>query len=249
MTDNLASIALVTGANAGIGAAVARRLAEDGHRVIVAGRRLEAIETEANAIAAATGASIQPLLLDVEDPESVESLVERLPAPWRSIDVLVNNAGHDRGGRKKFHEADPADFRSVIETNLIGLVHVTHAVIQGMVERNAGHIINIGSVQGTITYPRAAVYTASKFGIHGFSECLRIDYVNTAIRVTEIMPGLVQTQFAENRWGDAERATSFYAEFKARLWPADVANAVVYALSQPPHVDVGQIVLQPGGRN
>lgn len=240
-----APIALVTGANSGIGLATSKALAQNGYRIIMSGRRLDAVQSAAESVEGTTLA----LELDIADPTSVTTLLHRLPANWQSIHVLVNNAGHDRGGRTKFHEMSAEDIRSVLETNLIGLVHVTHVVVQGMVKRNEGHVVNIGSVQALLTYPRATIYTASKFGIHGFSECLRIDYFNTGIRVTEIMPGLVQTEFAANRWGDTDRATTFYEEFKARLWPSDVAEAVVYALGQPPHVDVSQIVLQPAGAN
>jgi 3-hydroxy acid dehydrogenase/malonic semialdehyde reductase len=238
------SIALVTGANSGIGLATSQALAAAGYQVILSGRRHAAVKEAAERIKGETLA----VELDISDPASIDTLFERIPQAWRAVSVLVNNAGHDRGGRTKFHEMERGDIQSILETNLIGLVQVTHAVIQGMVERDAGHIVNIGSVQGFITYPRATIYTASKFGIRGFSECLRIDYFNTGIRVTEVMPGLVQSQFAENRWGDATKAEKFYDEFSSRLWPDDVAEAVLYAIAQPAHVDVGQIVLHPGGR-
>ena len=238
-------VALVTGANSGIGFATSQALAQAGYRVVLAGRRYEAVDEAARAIEGETLA----VELDISDPASIETLFDRIPEPWRDVSVLVNNAGHDRGGRTRFHEMDRDDIRSVLETNLIGLVEVTHKVIQGMVARDSGHIVNIGSVQGVITYPRATIYTASKFGIHGFSECLRMDYFNSGIRVTEVMPGLVQSQFAANRWGDAAKAEQFYGEFAARLWPEDVAQAVLYAIAQPAHVDVGQVVLQPGGKN
>ncbi|MCH9675109.1 MAG: SDR family oxidoreductase [Gammaproteobacteria bacterium] len=237
--------ALVTGANSGIGEATATALVEHGHRVICSGRKPEALA----ALAGKLGENALALTLDISDPDSVDSMFHRLPPAWHCVDALVNNAGHDRGGRRKFHELSMEDVTSVIQTNLLGTTRVTHKVMQGMVERGRGHIINVGSVQGLYAYRKATIYTATKFAIHGFSESLRLDYADTNIRVTEIMPGLVRTQFAANRWGDDASADAFYAKFDNWLRPQDVANAVQYALAQPAHVDVAQLVLQPAGRD
>ncbi|MEM7252419.1 MAG: SDR family oxidoreductase [Pseudomonadota bacterium] len=236
--------ALVTGANSGIGEATARALHARGHYVICAGRRLDRLQRVVDDL----GDGAAAVELDLNDAASIESLPGRLNTLGYTVDILVNNAGHDRGGRQRFHDLNVDDLCEVIQTNVLGTIRVTHALIRPMVARNRGHIITIGSVQGLYAYPRASVYTATKFALHGFSECLRLDYVDTDLRITEIQPGLVRTEFAHNRWDDADRVDAFYARFNAWLTPSDVAAAVIFALEQPPHVDVAQVVVQPSGR-
>ncbi|HSS64135.1 MAG TPA: SDR family oxidoreductase [Gammaproteobacteria bacterium] len=235
------AVALVTGAGGGIGARVAERIAGIGCRVICAGRRLERVE----AVAAGLNGRGLGLALDVTDKESVESLVGRLPAGWKPVEVLVNNAGHDAGGRRAFHEGTAEQWADIIETNVAGLVRVTRALIGGMRERNRGHIVNIGSIAGMRPYATGTLYSASKHAVHGFSESLRLDYVDTGIRVTEIMPGMVKTDFAFNRSGDAAQAEKFYQDFGTSLDPDDVARSVIFALQQPAHVVISQLVVVP----
>ena len=236
------SIALVTGAGGGIGAAIAQALVAVGCRVLCAGRRLD----RARAIASRIGPGANAFVLDVADQRSVDGLFDRLPSEFHEIDILVNNAGHDIGGRRRFDEGTITDWASIIETNVMGVVRVTHKVIPGMVARNRGHIVNIGSTAGTRGYAGGTLYAGSKFAVHGFSDSLRLGYRNTGVRVSEILPGMVRTDFAQNRWrGDTTRAEAFYQEFGVCLSPDDVARAVVFVLQQPPHVVISQVVVVP----
>ena len=240
------SVALVTGAGSGIGEAVAEALAEIGCRVVCAGRRVDRLE----AVARRLGDSTYAVQLDVTDRKSVDTLFDRLPEDLHEIDILVNNAGHDLGGRQRFDQGKMADWESIIETNVVGLVRVTYKVISGMVARDRGHIVNLGSIAGTRGYAGGTLYAGSKFAVHGFSELLRLDFRNTGVRVTEILPGMVHTDFAFNRWrGDQGHAENFYQEFGVCLAPADVARTVVFAVQQPPHVVIAQLMVVPISQN
>lgn len=236
------SIALVTGASSGIGASIATALAENDYRVILAARR----EDKLVELARGLGGNAHPITLDVADASSVDSLLSRLPEEWRSIDILVNNAGHDSGGRRRFDEGSAAEWASIIETNVIGLIRTTRAVIAGMVERDHGHVVNIGSIAGISPYATGTIYSGSKHAVHGFSESLRLDFAGTGIRVTEILPGMVRTDFALTRWGDKTRAARFYDEFGVCLAPEDIARSVLFAVQQPAHVVISQLVVVPG---
>ena len=237
--DLTGEVVLVTGAGSGIGEASARRLAETGLEVICAGRRLERVET----VAASIGG--HALELDVVDPESVESIEERLPAGLRAIDVLINSAGHDIGGRRRFDAGSADQWAKIIETNVTGLIRVTRRVIPGMLARDRGHVVNIGSIAGLVAYKTGTIYAASKHAVHGFSESLRQDFAGTGVRVSEILPGMVRTEFALNRWKDERTAATFYDDFGTCLEPDDIARAVVYCLRQPPHVVISQLVVMP----
>ena len=235
-------IALVTGAGSGIGAAVAEQLAAKGARVICAGRRLERL----NALVQRLGQNALALQLDVADPRSTATLLERLPAELRAIDILVNNAGHDVGGRRRFDLGDLEEWASIIETNVTGMIRVTHAIAPGMVARGRGHIVNLGSVAGLRVYRSGSIYNASKFAVRAFTEGLRMDYSDTDIRVTEILPGLTRTGFAAARFhGDRHRGEDYYARFPGTIAAADVARAVIFALEQPPGVTIAQLVVVP----
>lgn len=235
------AVALVTGAGGGIGAAVAGALAGIGCRVICAGRTRDRLD----AVVDNLGANALGLELDVTDAASVESLTFRLPESWRDIEILVNNAGHDRGGRRPFHEGSVAEWASIIDTNVTGQVRVTRALIDGMRAHDRGHVVNIGSIAGIRPYATGTLYSASKHAVHGFSEALRLDYANSGIRVTEILPGMVRTDFAFHRTGDAEQAACYYEEFGTCLDPEDVARAVLFAVQQPAHVVISQLVVVP----
>lgn len=236
------SIALVTGGGGGIGRAIVARLIGKGMRVIVTGRdadRLDAVRDD-------LGGAVLPFSLDVTDWDAVMALPGSLPVEWRCVDVLVNNAGHDVGGRRAFQGGSISDWRSVIETNVNGLMSVTHALVPGMLERGYGHVVNLGSVSGLFTYAGGTAYNASKFAVHGFTEALRKDFAATDIRVTEILPGMVRTDFAVNRLrGNKDAAGAFYDAVAECLSPDDIAEGVVYALEQPPHVNVSQLVIEP----
>lgn len=236
------SVALVTGASSGIGAATAQALADLGCRVICAGRRAERVQ----AVAEKLGGKGFPLVLDVTDPDSIAKALASLPADWRDITILVNNAGTDKGGRERFDKGDIEDWVGTIETNVTGLIRITHAVIPGMIERDLGHIVNIGSISGFTPYAGGTIYAGSKYAVHGFSESLRKDYRGTGVRVTEILPGLVRTEFAFQRWeDDPEKAQKFYDDFGECLNPEDIAGTVAYAVSQPPNVVISQLVVLP----
>ena len=234
-------IALVTGASSGIGAAICRLLVSEQFSVIGAARnraKLEALGEELESL-------FHPLLLDVTSPQSVASLIDRLPQNLQAIDVLINNAGHDIGGRQSFEQGSEQQWIDIIETNVQGLIRVTHQVIHGMLERGRGHILNMGSIAGLKPYATGTAYVTSKHAVHGFSESLRLDYAGRGIRVSEIMPGLVRTDFAHQRLGDMEKAEEFYDSFEASLSPADIAETVLFILQRPKHVEIAQLVVLP----
>jgi NADP-dependent 3-hydroxy acid dehydrogenase YdfG len=236
------AVALVTGAGSGIGAAVAQQLAARGVRVICAGRRLERLAPVVERL----GPNASALQLDVADPASAASLLERLPAALRPIDILVNNAGHDVGGRKRFDLGEVEEWAGIIETNVTGMARVTHAIAPGMVARGRGHIVNLGSVAGLKVYRSGSIYNASKFAVRAFTEGLRMDYADSDIRVTEILPGLTRTGFAAARFhGDRQRGEDYYARFPGTIAAADVARAVIFALEQPASVTIAQLVVVP----
>ena len=238
------STALVTGASSGIGESIASTLAGNDYRVVCASRSADKLAELCDRL----GSGAHPLELDVTDAKSVDGLLTRLPEEWRSIDILVNNAGHDEGGRCRFDEGSADDWASIIETNVIGLIRATRAVIPGMIERDHGHIVNIGSIAGISPYATGSIYSGSKHAVHGFSESLRLDFAGSGIRVTEILPGVVRTNFALNRWHDQARAERFYDDFGACLTPEDIARTVMFAIQQPPNVVISQLVVVPSAQ-
>lgn len=234
--------ALVTGASAGIGAATARALACQGVRVICAARNVDRL----SALAGEIGAGAHPIALDVTDIDSVDSLRDRLPADLREIDILVANAGHDIGGRQRFDKGEMADWAHIIDTNVTGVARTCYAIIPGMLERGRGHIVTLGSIAGLRTFPGGAIYSATKFAVRAFTQALRSDYHDTDLRITEILPGLTKTEFAQRRFkGDQGKGEAFYESFPQTLTPEDIASGIVYALAQPPHVTVAQMVIVP----
>ena len=234
------AVALVTGASSGIGVAIAEQLAAKGCRVIATARRRERLA----ALAERLGPNCLPFELDVADP-NVATLAERLPAAWRDVDILVNNAGHDVGGKVPFAQGAVADWVSVVETNVSGMMRVSHAVIPGMLARGGGQIVNIGSISGVTPVPTDAAYTASKFAVDGLSKTLRLEYLGK-IRVIQILPGLVRTEFDETRKrGDKAGAQRFYDGASGTLLPGDVAGCVAFALEQPPHVNIAELLVLP----
>jgi 3-hydroxy acid dehydrogenase/malonic semialdehyde reductase len=236
-----ASIALVTGASSGIGEAISRKLIGSQYSVIGAARNAEKLENLRQEL----GDQFHPFILDVNDAEAVASFNERLPKELQAIDVLINNAGHDIGGRQSFEQGSADQWCHTIETNVQGLMRVTHAVIHGMLKRGSGHVLNIGSIAGIKPFATVAAYVASKYAVHGFSESLRLDYAGKGIRVTEIMPGMVRTGFASERLGDTEAADAFYDSYEQLLAPEDIAETVAFALQQPKHVEISELVVMP----
>ncbi|MEW2508492.1 SDR family oxidoreductase [Amycolatopsis sp. CA-161197] len=230
----------VTGASAGFGAAITRRFVAEGSRVVAAARsadRLAALTSE-------LGESVLPVVLDVRDRDAIAAAVGALPGDWGRIDVLVNNAGLAKG-LEPAQEAKLDDWDQMIETNVTGLVHLTRAVLPGMVERGSGHVINIGSIAGTYPYPGGNVYGATKAFVHQFSLNLRSDLRGTGVRVTNIEPGMVGgTEFSNVRFGDDEKAANVYAG-TTPLTADDIAESVFWAAAQPPHVNVNVIEIMP----
>lgn len=238
------SIALVTGASSGIGQAVADRLLDQGLRVICLGRD----EARLRKVFDARGDAAMCLALDVTDQEFAAKLTAALPEDWHGIDILIASAGSDVGGRRRFDQGDMAEWAQTIEINVTGVMRVCHAILPGMLERGRGHIVTLGSVAGISTYPGAAIYAPSKHAVHAFTDSLRKDFSNDPIRITEVLPGLVRTGFAEARHkGDTETANAFYDSFPACLAADDIAATVMFALTQPDHVNIAQIVVTPSG--
>lgn len=234
--------ALVTGASAGFGAAIARRLIANGHRVVVAARRLERLK---DLVEEVSGDRAHALQLDVSDMDAVIAAIASLPAEFAKVDLLVNNAGLALGVGPA-HEVDPADWATMIGTNCLGLANVTRALLPDMVERGRGHVVNLGSVAGTYPYPGGNVYGATKAFVHQFSLNLRSDLHGTGVRVTCIEPGMCgDTEFSTVRFGgDAQRAAAVYTGMTP-ISPEDIAETVSWVVAQPPHVNVNVVELMP----
>jgi serine 3-dehydrogenase len=237
-------IVCITGASSGIGAACAVEFAKQGCALLLTARRKERVDELANTLAAQYKTRIHTARLDVTKKEDVEHTFSALPSEWKNIDILVNNAGLARG-LAKLHEGKIQDWEEMIDTNIKGLLYVTRAVLPGMVERNSGHVINIGSIAGQQTYPMGNVYSASKFAVVGLTRSLKMDLLGTAVRVSSVDPGLVQTEFSQVRFrGDKERASKTYAGMRA-LHPEDVADAVLFCATRPAHVNITEVTIMP----
>lgn len=234
-------LVLVTGASAGFGAAIARRFVRDGHRVIAAARRADRLA----ALAAELGAAALAFPLDVTDSAAVEALPGSLPSGWRDVDVLVNNAGLALG-LDPAQSANLADWDTMVATNITGLIHATRALLPGMVARDRGHVVNLGSVAGYYPYPGGHIYGASKAFVRHFTMNLKADLIGTGVRVTDIEPGLVGgSEFSAVRFGgDQLRAARMY-EGTTPLSPEDIAEAVAWVVAQPPHVNINRVELMP----
>ncbi|MEL6161265.1 MAG: SDR family oxidoreductase [Cyanobacteria bacterium J06623_5] len=235
---------LITGASSGIGASCAYYFAEAGARLILSARRKEKLQTLADELQQKYSAKTYLLPLDVQQSSTVNTAIAELPSDWRTIDILINNAGLSRGLDKQYI-APLQDWEEMIDTNVKGLLYMTRAIAPGMVERNSGHIINIGSIAARYTYPGGSVYCATKAAVKVLTEGLKIDLLGTPIRVTNIEPGLVETEFSDVRFrGDTERAKSVYGGMTA-LTPDDIADSILYAATRPPHVNISEIYLIP----
>lgn len=245
MTRRTTGTVLITGAAGGLGRAIVGELIASGHRVVLVDRDAAALKAQAEEI----GANAFPLQLDITDSANVDRLLERVPDAFKPIDILINNAGHDIGGRTRFDLGSPDDWANIIQTNLIGLMRVTRAIVPDMVKRNAGHIVNVSSINAVRIIPDMAAYSTSKAGVHMFTETLRGELAETAIRVTELQPGLTKTNIIVTRYrGDREKEKAYFDQFKMALEPVDVARAVAFAISQPPHVQIAEIMILPVNR-
>lgn len=234
-------IALITGATSGIGEACARKFAEAGYDLILTGRNVERLDSIASEVEA-MGREVKKLLFDVRDAEAARCAVEGLENEWRTIDVLINNAGLALGLDKEY-EGSMDDWNTMIDTNIKGLLTMTRLVVPGMVERNEGHVINIGSVAGDAAYANGNVYCATKAAVKALSDGLRIDVAKSAVRVTNLKPGLVETNFSNIRFhGDKERADNVYKGIKP-LTGEDIADVALYAASAPKHVQIAEVLI------
>jgi NADP-dependent 3-hydroxy acid dehydrogenase YdfG len=230
--------ALITGASSGIGAATARAFSKLGIRLILCGRRKERLlQLQSELVVPST-----ILIFDVSDKESVSKAVQLLPAEFAEIDILVNNAGNAHG-LSAFSAGDLADWDAMINSNVKGLLYVTKAVIPGMIKRGRGHVVNISSVAGKHTYANGNVYCATKQAVEAISEGIRLDHTKDGIKVTNIAPGAVETEFSEVRFkGDKEKAKRVYEGFEP-LIADDIADAIAYAVSAPDHVTIADMTI------
>lgn len=234
-------IVLITGATSGIGLACARKFAKNGDKLILTGRneqRLSEIHRELTE----KGTEVIAWVFDVRDRESAKTYLNELPQEWQAIDVLVNNAGLALGLEPEY-EGSFEDWETMIDTNIKGLLNMTRLIVPGMVKRNRGHVINVGSVAGDAAYAGGNVYCATKAAVKALSDGLRIDVANTAIRVTNLKPGLVETHFSNTRFhGDDERAANVYKGIKP-LTGDDIADVAVYAANAPEHVQIAEVLI------
>lgn len=238
-------IVFISGASSGIGKACAELFAQAGARLILCARNIEKVREIANKLKEQEQIDVLAFELDVQDKKAVDEVLDSLPANWRKIDILVNNAGLARG-LEKVHQGDIADWDAMIDTNIKGLLYLTRKIVPEMLENRAdGHIINIGSIAGIHAYPNGAVYCATKSAVKFISDGLRMDLVDTPIRVTNVQPGMVETNFSAVRFhGDQQRADSVYEGIEP-LTAGDIASIVLYAASAPAHVQICEVTVTP----
>lgn len=230
--------ALITGATSGIGEACARKFAKGGYRLIITGRN----EQKLNQLKDELDTEVLTLRYDVRDRMATEAAVKSIPEGWTDIDVLINNAGLALGLEPEY-EGDMDDWETMIDTNIKGLLTMTRLIVPGMVERNRGHVINIGSVAGDAAYAGGNVYCATKSAVKAITDGLRIDVAHTAVRVTNLKPGLVETRFSNVRFhGDDARADNVYKGITP-LTGTDIADVAFYAASAPAHVQIAEVLI------
>lgn len=241
------NLILITGASSGIGAACARRLASEGARLMLWARRRDRLEALTAELERAHRVVARHVVVDVRDRAAVEAAAAAAVQAGDIPDVLINNAGL-AAGLARTQEGDPDDWETMIDTNLKGLLYVSRAFLPAMIRRNRGHIVNVGSTAGHWVYQQGNVYNATKFGVRALTEGMNLDVSGTALKVSSIDPGLVETEFSLVRFkGDAERARATYRGFKP-LSADDVADAVAYIVNAPDHVNVFQMVLLPSAQ-
>ncbi|WP_276498103.1 SDR family NAD(P)-dependent oxidoreductase [Pontibacter litorisediminis] len=237
-------IAFVTGATSGIGLATAIELAQKGYRIIATGRRQERLQELQQKLGADR---VYPLVFDVRDKEAIVEAVASLPEAWRQVEVLVNNAGNAHG-LAPVQDGSLDDWDAMIDINVKGLLYVTKAVLPLMQEQGKGHIVNIGSIAGKEVYANGNVYCASKHAVDALSKAMRIDLVQQGIKVSEVNPGLVETEFSEVRFkGDTERAASVYKGFEP-LQAQDIAELISFIVTRPAHVNLAEVLVLPAAQ-
>ena len=237
-------IALITGATSGIGAACAETFAQQGYNLILLARRTELLQENAAQLKSKYDINIQTLVADVRHKENLTQTLESLPADWKQVDVLINNAGLSQG-LDPIDKADTDDWDTMIDTNVKGLLYVTKIVSNWMIPQKRGHIINIGSIAGKEVYPNGNVYCASKHAVDALNKGMRIDLLPHNIKVTAINPGMVETEFSLVRFkGDEERAKNVYKGFEPLL-AQDIADAIWFVVSRPAHVNINDMLIMP----
>lgn len=232
----------ITGATSGIGRACAEIFAKNNYNLIICGRREERLLQLKKSLAQMT--AVIHLVFDVRDNKAVQAQISSLPKEFQQIDILINNAGNAHG-LDTIDEGKPEDWDAMIDINVKGLLYVSKAIIPGMVQRKEGHIINIGSVAGKEVYPKGNVYCASKFAVHAISESMRIDLNEQGIKVSEIKPGAVNTEFSKVRFkGDQAKADKVYEGFQP-LMASDIADIIYFVASRPAHVNLADTLILP----
>ena len=240
-------IVLITGATSGIGEASAKLFAANGYDIIITGRRAERLKALKEELKDKFGCKVHVMSFDIKDARSVKASLEAVPEHFRRIDVLLNNAGK-ASDFIKIQDGDIANWDEVIDTNVKGLIYMTRIISPMMIKQGGGHIINIGSIAGTEPYEYGNVYCATKHAVHGFSKSIRIDLLGTGVRVTEIRPGKVWTEFSLVRFrGDKEKADKVYEGYRA-LRAEDIAETILWAANQPPHVNIDEVVITPAAQ-
>ena len=238
------SIVLVTGATSGFGKAIALNFAAHGWQVIACGRRKEKLIILENEILSVYGTKVLTLEFDIQDKQQVQDAMNSIPHDWKTIDVLVNNAGL-ASGLSPIQDGDPADWELMVNTNVLGLLYVSKFIMQGMTERRKGHIVNIGSIAGKEAYAKGNVYCATKHAVDAISKSMRIDMLPYGIKVTAINPGAAETEFSIVRFkGDTSRAGQVYQGYEP-LKAEDIAEVVYFAVSRPEHVVLNDIIITP----
>ncbi len=240
-------VALITGTTAGFGRATALSLARNDFDVVITGRREEKLESLEEEIRSKTTADVLSLSFDIRELEAVRDACSKLTDKWKDVDVLVNNAGL-AAGLSHIHEGAVDDWEQMIDTNIKGLLYMTRLISPGMVERGKGHIINVGSIAGKEAYEKGNVYNATKFAVDGLTQAMRIDLVEYGIKVTAVHPGAAETEFSLVRFkGDQEEADKVYEGFTP-LYAEDIAEAILFAVTRPPHVNIDDLVIMPASQ-
>ena len=239
----MSKIALVTGASSGIGWATSELLASEEYDLIICGRREERLAE----LAAKVSVKTLPLIFDVRDRAEVEAAILSIPEEWRTIDVLVNNAGNAHG-LSKLQDGNVEDWDAMIDINVKGLLYVTKSIVPGMIERGSGHVVNIGSIAGKEVYPNGNVYCASKHAVDAINSGMRLDLLGTGVKVSQVCPGLVETEFSLVRFkGDADRADGVYQGFDA-LKAHDIADIIRFIVTRPAHVNIADTIVFPSAQ-
>lgn len=235
---------LITGATSGIGRAIAVKFAEQGNRIVITGRRQNRLDELQKEILALGKSEVKSLCFDVRQKEAVYTAIDSLPKEWKEIDILVNNAGL-ASGLNSIQEGDIEDWEKMIDTNVKGLLYVTRKIAPLMIDRQKGHIINIGSIAGKEVYPNGNVYCATKHAVDALTKAMRIDMLQHGIKVSQIAPGAAETEFSMVRFhGDEERASKVYQGYQP-LMAEDIADTAFFIANLPPHVNINDLMIVP----